>query len=204
MRSVVFTDHQDAGGVPVDPVDDPRPQNAVDPGKAVPAVKHQGVDQCPALMAGGGMHHHPLRLVDQDHVVILVQDIQRDLLRRDLRRLRVRDVADDAVPRFQLPVALRGGTVHGDAAFLDQLLHMGARHLRHGSCKEHVQARSCLCGISLKLCDHFSCSSFSSSASVFISSAVSGRSSSSDPVFCCSAPAVFSFFRERKAKSSSS
>ena len=44
----------------------------------------QRVDQRAGLVAGGGMHHQALGLVDDDDVVVLVDDIERDILARGL------------------------------------------------------------------------------------------------------------------------
>ena len=46
----------------------------------------QRVDQRAGLVAGGRMHDQPLRLVDDDDVVVLVDDIERDILAFGLRR----------------------------------------------------------------------------------------------------------------------
>ena len=39
-------------------------------------------------MTGSRMHNHALRLVHDDHVVILIQNIQRDILRLNLQIVR--------------------------------------------------------------------------------------------------------------------
>ena len=44
----------------------------------------QRVDQRTGLVAGGRMHHQAPRLVDDDDVVILIDDVERDILTRRL------------------------------------------------------------------------------------------------------------------------
>ena len=80
MRLVVLGDHHQPGGVLVEPVHDARPADAADAGKAGAAMGDQRVDQRAGLVAGGRMHDQPLRLVDDDDVVVLIDDIERDIL----------------------------------------------------------------------------------------------------------------------------
>ena len=57
-------------------------------------------------MAGGGMDHHPHRLVDHDHILILIDHIQRDVLGEGLDRLRIGKGHHIDLPRLGLPVFL--------------------------------------------------------------------------------------------------
>jgi len=67
-------------------------------------VVKQGVDQRSAADSGAEVHDHPRRLVDGHHVVILIQDFERDRLRiRSQRRRRLR-LNPNALPAAQ-PVA---------------------------------------------------------------------------------------------------
>ena len=58
------------------------------PGRATPpmpesdvaAMGDQGVDQRAVGIAGGRMHDEARRLVDDDEVLVLVDDLQRDVL----------------------------------------------------------------------------------------------------------------------------
>ena len=85
MRGIVLADKKASGGIPVDPVNDTGPHHAVDAGKAVPAMIHERIDQRMAVMAGCRMHYHPLRLVHHKHIVILIQNVERDILRQNIR-----------------------------------------------------------------------------------------------------------------------
>ena len=53
VGSIVFRRDDEAGGVPVDPVDDAGPQLPSDAGEGVPAVVQQGIDQRAVRVAGG-------------------------------------------------------------------------------------------------------------------------------------------------------
>ncbi len=65
-------------------------------------MPQQGVDQRAVRVAGGRVHDHALGLVDHQQVVVLVDDIQRDILRHGLDGLCVRDLQQDGVPCLQL------------------------------------------------------------------------------------------------------
>ena len=84
MRRVIFTDDQGAGSVLVDAVYDPRAHHAVDAGKAVAAVEHHRIDEGAAVMPRSGVNDHILRFIDHKDVLVLIQDVQRDVLRRDI------------------------------------------------------------------------------------------------------------------------
>ena len=80
VGEVVFGGDKEAGGVPVDPVDDAGPQLPADAGQAVPAVVEQGVHQGAVRVAGGRVDHQPLGLVHHDDVSVLVHHVQGDVL----------------------------------------------------------------------------------------------------------------------------
>ena len=87
MGQVIFGHGQKAGGVFVNAVDDTRAQDAVDAGQALPLGVEQAVDQCIVGVSGGGMHHQPLGLVDDQQIVVLVDDIQRHFGGNDVHGL---------------------------------------------------------------------------------------------------------------------
>ena len=64
VRAVGLGDDQQAGRVLVEPVDDARPLHAADARQAVAAMGDQRIDQRAGLVAGGGMHDEPGRLVE--------------------------------------------------------------------------------------------------------------------------------------------
>ena len=57
----------------------------------------QRIDQGSGFMPGGGVHHEPFWLVDDDDVVVLVDDIERDILARGLGGDRLRHVDCDRI-----------------------------------------------------------------------------------------------------------
>ena len=74
VRGGAFGDHEQAGGVLVDPVDDPRPRNPADTRQLTGTVMQQRVDQRPVEVARRRMDHQPGGLVDHDQVLVLEHD----------------------------------------------------------------------------------------------------------------------------------
>jgi hypothetical protein len=77
------------------------------------------------------MHHELRRLVDRDQVLVLVDDLQRNVRRHHVRLDQVRHVADDPVPQVDLVGRARRPPVHRDLPVLDQLLHQRPRIRRN-------------------------------------------------------------------------
>ena len=74
--------HQDhAAGVAVEPVDDARPGRSAAAAQAGAEVKLQGAGQRARPVPARRMHDHARRLVDHHQVLVLVEDLQRDVLR---------------------------------------------------------------------------------------------------------------------------
>ena len=80
MRGVVLGDDHQARGAAIEPVHDARPFLAADAAEIVD-VMEQRVHQRAARVAGGRMHDHAGRLVDDDDVAVLVDDRQRQRFR---------------------------------------------------------------------------------------------------------------------------
>ncbi len=119
MRPVALRDDQDAGGVLVDAVHDPRTQLASD-AREVLAVGEQRVDEGAVLVAGSRVHHHAGALVDHDDVWVFVQHLERDLLRLRLGRRGRGDDDGDGVASLQLERGLLLLAVHRGAAVVDE------------------------------------------------------------------------------------
>ena len=83
VGQLTLGDDQQAGGVTVQAVDDARTQfasHAADVG----AAGQQGIDQGAVGMAGAGMHRQASRLDDDDDVIVLVNDADRDVLGKEV------------------------------------------------------------------------------------------------------------------------
>ena len=127
VRRVVLGDDHDAGRAAVEPVDDAGPQFAADAAQVVDVVQ-QRVDQRAVRVARRRVHHHAGRLVDDDDVGVLEEDVERQRLRAagvagagvgnvDRRSRRRRGRRSSPSPRGRPP----------DAAVLDEALDLRPR-----------------------------------------------------------------------------
>ncbi len=89
VRKIVLGNDEQPGRVLVDAVDNAGAQRAAHAGERVAAVVQQGVDERPLPVPRGGVHDQTLGLVDDDHVRVLIRNVQRNILRLRLRRLRL-------------------------------------------------------------------------------------------------------------------
>ena len=62
-----------------------RGSSAAKPCASPAAVEEQRVHQRSRGIAAARVHDHALRLVDHDHIIVLEQDGERDVLRHDIR-----------------------------------------------------------------------------------------------------------------------
>jgi hypothetical protein len=83
MRRIGFGYQQQAGGLLIQAVDDPRSQDAADAGK-VPAMEKQGIDHGSPAMSRRRMDNDSRRLIDHHNVPIFVNDVQGNVFRKGL------------------------------------------------------------------------------------------------------------------------
>ena len=98
LGRVVLGDHQQPARVAVEAMDDARPGDAGDPAVLGPAgPRQQRVDQRVAVVVPGRrVDDEARRLVDDEQVVVLVDDRERDVRgRREVEGDRLRDVEAD-------------------------------------------------------------------------------------------------------------
>ena len=117
LGGVVAGDDQQARGVAVEAVDDARPRDARDAAVVV-AARQQGVDERAPPVPGRRVDDQAGRLVDDQQVVVLVDDLDldrrvrlevvRDLGRRDLERHRARRDTSE-LARSRRPCRRRAG-----------------------------------------------------------------------------------------------
>ena len=131
LRPVVARDQDQAAGVAVEAVDDARPVDAADGAVRLgPAPGQQRVDERAAGVAGRRVRDQAGRLVHDQHVVVLVDDVERDVVGLGIERLRRRHVEHHLRARLEQGVALDRPAGDGQPALLDQPLHERARQPR--------------------------------------------------------------------------
>ena len=102
---IILADDERTCRVFIDPVDDSRPQNAVNSRKALSAVIENCIYKSPVRVSRCRMYGHSLGLIDDKEVIILIKDVQRDRFGADLQDLRIRDPDLDFLPFHQFTAA---------------------------------------------------------------------------------------------------
>ena len=146
VRRVLLGDDDDAAGVAVEPVDDAGPVVAVEVAE-LGEVETQGVDQRAGPVALGRMHHHVGRLVHDRQIIVLIEDIERDVLRhrRRMGRLRRRDA--DLVAVTDAVAGLGRLAVDRHAGRFNDALHDGAAQVGKQAGEVLVEAQCRRVGI---------------------------------------------------------
>ena len=108
-----------------------RPQHAVYPGKLPLAVIKHSIDKGTAVMARRRMHHHPLWFIHYQHVLVLIKNGQRDILRLNGRFHRLRDLKGYFIIHAQTVICLAGNSIHKSLSFSDTLLNIGTGQVRN-------------------------------------------------------------------------
>ena len=125
MSLIVLRTNHDPRGILIETMHDARPDDAVDARKVV-TVMQQRIDQRAMIHPRRRMHDHAARLVHDDDVGILVENVQRDVLWLHGECLRLGQGIGDFLARRELPSALPYFSVHRDLTGRAELLHMGA------------------------------------------------------------------------------
>ena len=104
----------------------------------------QGVDERAVLVPGGRVDDEALRLIDDEHVPVLIDNVERDILRGGLDgpRLRQSDGVDG--PGLRARVFPHGRAAAGHAALSEQALHGAAGQLRQAARQKDVHAQAIL------------------------------------------------------------
>ena len=144
VGKIVFRHDQQSARILVDPVHDAGTDHAVDTGQRALAVIQQRVDQRAVRIARRRVHDHTLRLVDDQQIVILVADIQRNILRQNVKLLILRNLHHDLVAGAQLVILCHCDSADLHGAVFHDLLDGGARHLRNTVAQKPVDPLPCL------------------------------------------------------------
>ena len=139
MGPVILRHRQQSGGILVDAVDDAGPQLPVDAAQVIAHGIEQAVDQGIVLVPRRGVDHQALGLVDHQHILVLIHDVQGDLLRFNVHGLGFRDGDGQGVAHIQSVIFLAGAAVARHMAPLHQLLGGAAAHVRQAPGQERVQ-----------------------------------------------------------------
>lgn len=120
MGEVVLGDDEQAARVLVEAVDDAGPAHAADPGQAHPAMRDQPIDEGAVLVPRRRVHDEPCRLVDDDEILVLMDDGERQSLAERLGGKRRRNAEIDPAAS---PDLARGIAHHDPVAAHEALAH---------------------------------------------------------------------------------
>jgi len=111
-------------------------------------VPGYGVDQRAREVAGSRMHHHTGRFVDHHQIIVLVDNVQRDVLRDDAGVVlgMVEHECDD-IARPYLVIAFDGFASHADVSCVGCCLYAVAAGVLHVLGEKLVNAYGCLSGV---------------------------------------------------------
>jgi len=132
--------NQTTGSVLVQTMNNARALDSADAGKPALAMMQQRVDQRAIGISRRGMHHHAVRLVDHDEVVILEMNFQRVFLRRVDQRHGLGQRDGDEIAGFHRISRLGGMAVDDDELLADERLDARAREIRQARGKKRVEA----------------------------------------------------------------
>ncbi len=124
MSDIVLTYDKSAGRVLIDAVDDPGTQDAVYAGKPFPAVIHQGIDQSVFIMTGSRMDYHILGFVDDQNIIVLINNIKRNVFRSDVRHGGIRKLESHHIFGRGFIICLDDFSVDGQTFIFNQFLYI--------------------------------------------------------------------------------
>ena len=90
MGIIVLTHHKYTCCIHIYPVNDSRPEFSIYTGKGILKMVHQSVDQSPTVVSRCRMNHHSLWFIHKYHVIILIYDVERYILRLNVNADRIR------------------------------------------------------------------------------------------------------------------
>ena len=130
VRRIVFGNDQKTAGVLIDTVDDARADGPANAGQLSRAMVEQRIDQRAVRVAGSRVNDHSLGLIDDKQVVVLIDDIQRDILGLGLDGLRVGQLHSVDCTGYDLFFLVDRRGVFRHTALLNEILQRTAGQCR--------------------------------------------------------------------------
>jgi hypothetical protein len=127
VGAIILCDDEATAGVFVEAVHNPRARNAADTAEFAFAVVKEGIDESVLFVAGGWMDDNSRRFVEDDEIGVLVNNVERYVLRLRFRRsgfgkVNVNALADAGSMRW-----LDAFAIDRDVALIDETLNGAAR-----------------------------------------------------------------------------
>ena len=136
---VRFCCDEAAGGVLVEAVHNPGPLFPANSRQGSAAMMEERVYESAIGIAGGGMHDQTRRLVDDEKVVVLVENLERDLLRDHGGLSWSGQIDRNEVPLRNGGLGPRGRVIEKDVTRLQERLDAGTRQVGQVAGEEQVK-----------------------------------------------------------------
>ena len=92
VHHIILTDQKSPRSVFIDTMNDTRTHNSIDSGEIISTMCHYSINQRSLHMSCTWMYDHVFRLIYNHKPLILIQNIQRNVLRLYIRCLQIRDI----------------------------------------------------------------------------------------------------------------
>ncbi len=129
VRPIRFCHDKEAGGLLVQTVDHSGPLRLPLRGER-PTATEQRVHESPAPVAGRGVDDHPRRLIDDEEILVLVDDADRNVLPDNRTLFHLRDLHSHHFTELRSVAGPLLSPVHEDVPLRDQRRCLRARQLR--------------------------------------------------------------------------
>lgn len=132
VGEIIFGNDQTATGVLVEAMNDAGAFHPADAGERPAAVCEQGIDEGVLPISRAGMNDHARVFIDDNQITVLVENLQRNGLRRHGKGFRIRNPGGDSVPDGNHLTGHTRLAVECDEALFDAFLQIGTgmRHVR--------------------------------------------------------------------------
>jgi len=126
LRTLGTGNHHQPGGVLVEAVNDAAAWQQ----RLIRVAMQQGIEQCALGISRARVNHQPYRLVDDQDVLILINQVEGDILRYPVALLLQFGLQVEAFTAKHLVAAPAGLTIESNGTILDPLLKPGTGKIR--------------------------------------------------------------------------
>lgn len=127
---ISFRDNKAAGGIFIEAMDDTGAFDTADARELAVAVVEKGVDESAIVVAGGWMDDHTVGFMEDDDVLVLKKDVERDILRGGDVRDGLWNDYGYSISGFHAVPWLGGLVVDEDVLLANERLDAGAGKIR--------------------------------------------------------------------------
>ena len=143
VSRVILAYKKSSCSVLINTVDDSRAHNAVNTGQIALTVVHNSIYQSSAGVAVCRMDYHSFGLIYHQYIIIFVQNVQRDIFRKNIRFSQIRQGCLNQIPCLYFVVCFYCFPIDGNTLFFQKLLKIRTGKFLIFIGKTAVYAHSC-------------------------------------------------------------